>query len=217
MGSPITGSNFDISNFSGEVCEAITKLLQVNANLKTWFTWAFTSDGSQITPEFAALFSTFLYPIGAPIWWPMASVPANCVQADGRSLLRAHTSATNLNGYPELFAVYGTQYGFEDSTHFNVIDLREVFLFGSGNSHSVGEEGGEESHVLVASELPKHSLNVSFQLEDAANNNYSASGKILGPVATTADKVIATSEIGSNSAHQNMPPYRVGLWVVKAK
>jgi len=159
MGSPVTGNDFTITNYSGGVCENFTVLINQANKLKEWFDWAFTSDGLSVTAEFAALFQTYFYPIGAPIWWPLSNVPANCVRAKGQSLLRAHTNATQLDGYPELFAVYGTKYGYLDNTHFNVIDLSERFLFGSSDNHVIGEAGGEETHQLDASESPGSSAN----------------------------------------------------------
>lgn len=216
MGSPITESDFDISNFSGDVCEAITKLLTVNSKLKTFFGWAFNDDGSQVTPEFAALFTNYFFPVGAALWVPVTAIPGNCVKADGRSLLRAHASVTNLNGYPELFAVYGTAFGFEDSTHFSVPDLRGVFLFGASDNHAVGEEGGEETHKLTAAELPAHTHTISLEKWKADGNTPIDEG-LLGVVNDTSDATLTSSSIGGGASHENMPPYFTGIWVIKAK
>lgn len=213
MGSPATGSSFNIVNLGGTACDALTKAIQVENVNKAFFTWAFTPDGSAITPEFAALFANYLYPVGAPFWWPLASVPANCVKADGRSLLRAHSAVGQLDGYPELFAAYGTNFGTDDSTHFNVPDLREVFLFGAGDSHPAGEEGGSETVTLLIPNLPKHTHDVALQKRVAEGN---ANAGLLGWVPPM-DVVIESSEVGGDAAHDNMPPYRAGTMVIKAR
>ena len=213
MGSPVTGNSFKIVNLGGTACDALSRAIQVENLNKQFFTWAFTADGSAITPEFAALFANYLQPIGAVFWWPLASVPANCVKADGRSLLRAHSSAGAGDGYPELFAVYGTIFGSEDSTHFNVRDVRESFLFGAGDNHPVGEDGGEETHKLTIPELPKHTFDISLQKRVAEGNDNAG---LLGWVAPM-DIVIKSSEVGGDVPHNNMPPYAVGTWVIKAR
>lgn len=217
MGSPATGSSFNIVNLGGTACDALSKAIQVENVNKAFFTWAFTPDGSAITPEFAALFANYLQPVGAPFWWPLASVPANCVKADGRSLLRAHSSVGAMDGYPELFAVYGTTYGTEDSTHFSVPDLRELFLFGAGDNHPVGEEGGEETHKLIIAELPKFKTKTSFQNWDANGDNPDPNQPLLSKVFTQADTIMESAEVGGDVAHENMPPYRAGTMVIKAR
>ena len=54
MPSPITGSDFDIQNFSGDVCEQLRKLLELNNTLKTFFEWMFNDDGT-LTNDFKIL------------------------------------------------------------------------------------------------------------------------------------------------------------------
>lgn len=241
MGSPVTGSDFDITNYSGGVCENFSVLINQANKLKEFFDWALTGDGMAITPEFAALFQTYFYPIGGPIWWPLSSVPANCVKADGRSLLRAHPSATDLTGYPELFDVFGTKYGFDDNTHFNVIDLRGKFLFGLSDNHVIGEVGGIETHLLSKSELPKHdhlgpnsntatttnplihtgnSDGGGLDQSAGVNGQHIGDGSVTVGYTSIGNLLRYTSgivEVGSNTPHQNMPPYLTGMWLIKAR
>jgi microcystin-dependent protein len=72
---------------------------------------------------------------------------------DGTSYLRAD--------YPELFAVIGTTWGADDSTHFNVPDLRTRALVMQGvtpdsSVWNLGDLIGEEFHTLNTSEIPSH-------------------------------------------------------------
>lgn len=73
---------------------------------------------------------------------------------DGSSLLRTD--------YPDLFNVIGTVYGADDSDHFNIPDLQGRSPAGAGagaglSAVAVGEEYGEENHVLSVGELAAHS------------------------------------------------------------
>lgn len=84
---------------------------------------------------------------------PLPTDPA-ILACDGTSYLRAD--------FPDLFAVIGTTWGADDSTHFNVPDLRTRALVMQGvtaASHvwNLGDLIGEELHTLVSGEVPSHS------------------------------------------------------------
>lgn len=63
-----------------------------------------------------------MYNIGQIIAWPTGTVPSGFLECNGASLLRTT--------YAGLFAVIGTNYGYADSTHFNLPDFRGQFLRG---------------------------------------------------------------------------------------
>ena len=248
MGSPVTGSSFNIVNLAGAACDALTRAVQVENLNKSFFTWAFNADGSAITPEFAALLTNYLYPIGAVLWWPLTTVPANAIKADGRSLLRAHSSTGALDGYPELFAVFGTSFGTEDITHFTVPDLRGKFLLGSSDNHSTGTVSGEENHQLTTAEIGGSSIshthvfgralatdNDDFRFTTGEATSASASltsivsqgaacagsSQQVGPLSNANGSYCVTGPpiqaVTAATPHNNMPPYRVGNWVIKAR
>ena len=95
---------------------------------------------------------------------PASGVPANHALCYGQPLLRALP----------LFGVYGTTYGVGDGvTTFNNIDMRGVTVAGvdnmggtaagrltaesiTGGALTVGNIGGEETHMLLATELAAH-------------------------------------------------------------
>jgi len=103
-------------------------------------------------------------------------------------------------------------------------DLRNRFVLGAGGSRAVGETGGEETHKLTTSEMPSHS-----------HSDYKYSGQNrTGLTAVTTPKQTAftsiyysnadmvsyrgtgyTNSSGSNSAHNNMPPYYVLCYIMK--
>ena len=79
---------------------------------------------------------------------------------DGRSLLRSE--------YRNLFAVIGTEFGSDDSIHFNLPDARGrvVGLIGvavdvSSHEWFDGDVSGEYQHTLTISEIPAHNHDIS--------------------------------------------------------
>ena len=62
-----------------------------------------------------------------------ATAPTGWLVCDGSSVLRA--------SYPDLFAAIGTTWGSVDGTHFNVPDLRGMFLRGTG-TNATGSSSG---------------------------------------------------------------------------
>ena len=60
--------------------------------------------------------------VGQVVPFAMSTAPEGWLLCDGASYLRAD--------YDELFAVIGTSYGSVDATHFNVPDLRGIFVRG---------------------------------------------------------------------------------------
>jgi microcystin-dependent protein len=83
-----------------------------------------------------------------------ATAPTGWLICDGSSISRAAP-------YDQLFAVLGTTYGFVDSTHFNLPDLRGRSPVGVGTlfgtAYLRGAAGGEDKHVLLTAELASHS------------------------------------------------------------
>lgn len=89
---------------------------------------------------------------------------------------------------------------------------------GVSNGHEIGSEGGEESHTIIASELPER---VVFSLQNTSGKTVSTSGITWsGAISTAKNSYFATSNhdaiisgINSdykleNQPHNNMQPYR---------
>ena len=72
-------------------------------------------------------------PAGAIMAFGGATAPTGWLVCDGSSVLRA--------SYPDLFAAIGTTWGSVDGTHFNVPDLRGMFLRGTG-TNATGSSSG---------------------------------------------------------------------------
>ena len=120
--------------------------------------------------------------------------------------------------------------------------IKDKFLLGAGDTYSVGNIGGESSHVLTTSEMPSHTHTwsqsnctnpgnhthvVGADKDGGAgsnrytvhiSNNNTASGQQYSPASGGAGghtHIISgsNSNTGSGSAHNNMPPYLVvSIW-----
>jgi microcystin-dependent protein len=68
-----------------------------------------------------------------------------------------------INQNQALFSLFGTQYGGNGQTTFALPNLQGRIPIHMGNSHIIGEAGGEPSHTLSQSEMPQHihALNVN--------------------------------------------------------
>ena len=91
--------------------------------------------------------------------------------------------------------------------------IQDRFLLAAGSSYAAGTTGGEATHKLTVSELPKHTHRIKMgnaegtaqrvmRYIDAGSAWWSGSGN---------DKL--SEEIGGDTAHNNMPPYlAVYIW-----
>lgn len=212
MSSPVVASDFVQQNFSGDVCEMLRKLMELNTTLKTWFDWAFDESGNA-TSEFKAQFQDLATPVGAVIWRPLdTSIPAGYLLCNGQAVSRMT--------YAALFAFYGTEFGAGDGVStFNLPNLQARMLIGAGTSgvrtFSPKGTGGSTDHTLTIPQLPAHKHHgwdgsIRWNFAGATGNAGS-----YGDVDPTHVTDIETKETGGNEAHENMPPYFTGVWIVK--
>ena len=76
--------------------------------------------------------------------------------------------------------------------------------------YDLGQQGGEEAHILTTAEMPAHSHTYN---ERTTNTS-------VGLVAGTGNNGIvtsSTSSVGGNTPHNNMPPYLAVRYIIKAK
>ena len=157
-------------------------------------------------------------PIGAIQAYGGASAPTGWLICDG--------SAVSRTTYSELFAAIGTTYGAGDgSTTFNLPDFRGRTAIGADpnnqstatghTAHALGQKGGEEKHTLSIAEMPSHTHNYS---------NYttaSPTGAAISGIAWIGSGYVAEisgiSSTGGGGAHNNMQPYTVTYYIIKAK
>src|ERR1700716_4579296 len=61
-----------------------------------------------------------------------------------------------INQNQALFSLLGTTYGGDGRVNFGLPDLRARAPLHMGNTHTLGERGGEQAHTLTLSEIPTH-------------------------------------------------------------
>ncbi|MEN2434482.1 tail fiber protein [Weeksellaceae bacterium A-14] len=126
-----------------------------------------------------------------------------------------------------LFALLGTTYGGNGTTTFALPDIRGRVLVAAGNGQGLspytqGEEGGQESHTLIPSEMPVHihtavvSIPASTK-EGNANiptNAVPANTKLLDkeystetPDTTMMSVQVQTATAGGSQPHDIRQPY----------
>ena len=134
-------------------------------------------------------------PLGTVVIYPLATAPEGWLLCDGRAVSRTE--------YADLFALLGTTYGAGDgSTTFNLPDFKQRTPIGydadSDIASILGLKDGEKEHLLKVSEIPSTSLS---NLDGVYIEN-------TGGTYRTLD--------GTAEAHNNMQPYIVQNFIIKA-
>ena len=135
-------------------------------------------------------------------------VPAGWLKAEGQLLKRAD--------YPGLFAAIGTIHGAGDgATTFQLPDTRKRVLVGQDVSEplfaTLGQVGGEIDHVLTISEMPPHSHGINGGWGAGPTNN----GAFRVDANSPGTFWGSTFSEGGGQPHNNMPPFIVGMRLIK--
>lgn len=157
-------------------------------------------------------------PIGALMPYAGLDTPAGWLLCKGQSLARS--------SYPDLFEAIGTLYGAADARSFSIPDLRTRVPVGVSDNHvtfgQMGSKGGEERHTLLVSELPAHThilrgVGKTFKGGLEQTNLGGGSGWTTVTNYTAAGKPnLEAAATGSNNPHNNMPPYIVLNYIIRA-
>ena len=153
-------------------------------------------------------------------------IPKNWLLCDG--------SYVSIDSYPDLFRLLGSVYGPVEDGRFRLPDFRGRTLVGAGkgdglSSRFIGELGGEEQHQLSIPEMPAHSHKPAVGAQDGVDHWWGSDNRISTPnfdydgsaATKPSDGFIApsykTNTVGGNSPHNNMQPYSVANWIIRAK
>lgn len=126
--------------------------------------------------------------------------------------------------YARLFAAIGTTYGSGDgSTTFALPNYKGRVLVGLDASQAefdeLGETGGAKVHTLTADEMPAHNHTPASPATTFINNYVSitgiqsGTGKAAGDASYTSG---STGNTGGGQAHNNLQPYAVAHYIIKA-
>ncbi len=125
-----------------------------------------------------------------------------------------------INQNQALFALLGTTYGGDGRTNFALPNLQGRVPIHMGSSFTLGKRGGEETHTIIASEMPAHihlagstsSAGTQTKPQSAYPANaapaqiYSTGGAGMQAVAMSSAMI---SSVGGSQAHENRQPYLV--------
>ena len=130
-----------------------------------------------------------------------------------------------INQNQALFSLLGTTYGGDGRVNFGLPELRGKVAMGVGQSHILGERGGEENHTITQGEMPAH--NHIPQADPAAGtvfnpiNHYpalAAPNQIYSVLANGSQAVAMNpamvTNTGGSQPHNNMQPYSVVNFVI---
>lgn len=85
------------------------------------------------------------------------------------------------------------------------------FLLGSSGGYTLGSLGGEATHTLTVSEMPKHKPSILLNTQDSYTTGSAANWQVVTNGRYYAGDMFL--EIGGNQPHNNMPPYLVvNIW-----
>lgn len=170
-----------------------------------------------------------IQPVGtvSPFIGDSSAVPKNWLLCDG--------SYVSIDLYPDLYRLIGSIYGEVLDGRFKLPDFRGRTLIGAGQGDKlsqrfIGEFGGEEQHSLTIQEMPAHAHRPEVGPNTGVDHWWGSDNRVGSPnfdydgTSTTAkpsDGFIApsykTNTVGGNSPHNNMSPYSVANWIIRAK
>lgn len=207
--------------------EAVTGAL-----IELTYVWNWQKFGA-MTPEYMAgvmgdMFNKWLDGeevclIGTVFAYVSADAPSGSLPCDGTVYDRVD--------YPTLYAALDSAF-IVDADHFQVPDLRGRTVIGAGtgtglSARTVGEVGGEESHVLITDELPAHThtntphahgytgVTANIDIEAPGVPDLFAAGIL--PFQTTTAESVTIDNTGADEPHNTMQPFAALNYAVWAR
>ena len=156
-------------------------------------------------------------PIGAILPFSSDTVPNGWLLCDGSSF--------SVTSYPELFDVIGTTYGYDDDRNPKLPDLRGRVAVGKKDAtsaddtefSSLGKTGGEKTHTLTVDEMPSHNHLRDIENKIVNNGSGGAWSPSLKGTGNMTNENNSTRNTGGGQPHNNLQPYLVTNFIIKAK
>lgn len=153
-------------------------------------------------------------PIGIIMEYPGSNIPSGWLLCDGQAVSRTL--------YSELFNLLGTTYGSGNgSTTFNVPNLKGKVAVGKDDNDTdfdtLGETGGEKTHTLTENEMPAHSHDLVYVKSNSTPLNNAGVSGFNSTNTGVGTKENAVENTGGGQAHNNLQPYIVQNFLIKAK
>jgi microcystin-dependent protein len=123
-----------------------------------------------------------------------------------------------ISSYTALFSLLGTTYGGNGTSTFGLPNMQGRVAMHMSSGYTLGQKGGEESHVLVSGEMPAHThiASADVQLGNANSTNmngaYPAYTTALPMYSAGSTNMVTMSSsmvtsYGSGGAHENRQPF----------
>lgn len=148
-------------------------------------------------------------PVGGIVEYPSnKNIPDGWLECNG--------SAVSRTTYSALFAKIGTKFGKGDgSTTFGLPNMKGKVSVGLDTSdndfNAIGKTGGEKTHTLTVKEMPSHRHKTRYgNVTGGDGSGYSYSN-------TTGTSYQIVEAEGGNQPHNNLQPYFVTRFIIKAK
>lgn len=150
-------------------------------------------------------------PIGGIIAFASDTIPNGWLLCDGRAVSRTE--------YSELFKAIGTKHGSGNgSTTFNLPNPKGRTLVGKDSTdtdfNELGKTGGEKTHTLTVDEMPSHTHEL---IVDKQQGGVSAALQPTWGTAYSSTDSGSISNTGGDQPHNNLQPYLVTNFIIKAK
>ena len=150
-------------------------------------------------------------PIGGIIAFASDTIPNGWLLCDGRAVSRTE--------YSELFKAIGTKHGSGNgSTTFNLPNPKGRTLVGKDSTdtdfNELGKTSGEKTHTLTVDEMPSHTHELIVDKQQGGVN--AALQPTWGTAYSSTDSG-SISNTGGDQPHNNLQPYLVTNFIIKAK
>ncbi|MFH0837254.1 MAG: tail fiber protein [Candidatus Aenigmatarchaeota archaeon] len=190
------------------------------------------SDG---TIQTTAASTSSIFPAGTILNFAGSDAPSGFLICNGLAISRTQ--------YAALFAIIRTTYGAGDgSTTFNIPNLAGRVPVGKSSESefaSLGQTGGEKTHILTTAEMPSHAHTGSADSAGSHTHTGSTNAAAMGGggwgltgsgwgsdqithshtlsinAAGAHTHTVTISSAGSSNAHNNMQPYIVLNYIIK--